>query len=72
MPWYIQLIVAIFIVMFYSFVLRELRNNSNFLYKRLLNSFGIGIFSLLLIIFWSYQYSIHNTIIYWRIIELFK
>ena len=72
MPWNIQLMVAIFMVMFYSFVLRELRNNSNFLYKLLLNSFGIGIFSLLLIIFWSYQYSIHNTIIYWRIIELFK
>lgn len=72
MSWYIQLIVAIFMVMFYSFVSRELRNNSNFLYRRLLNSFGIGMFSLLLMIFWTYQYSIHNTIIYWRIIELFK
>ena len=72
MSWYTQLIIAMSMVIFYITIFRELRNNSNFLYRRLLNSFGIGMFSLLLMIFWTYQYSIHNTIIYWRIIELFK
>ena len=32
----------------------------------------IGIFSLFLLIFWMCQYSTYHTIIYWRIIELFK
>lgn len=44
----------------------------NFLDKQLLYSLGIGLFVTFFIIFWILQYSIHHTIIYWRIIELFK
>lgn len=63
MPWFIQLIMAIFMGMYIS---------SSYLDKRILYSFGIGTYSTLLLLFWILQYSIHHTIIYWRIIELFK
>lgn len=56
----------------YITVSRELRINSNFLDRQLFYSLGIGIFISLLIIFWILQYSIHHTILYWRIVELFK
>ena len=72
MPWFFQLIMAIFMVMLYITIFKELRTNSNFFNRQLYYSLGVGMSITLLIIFWILQYSIHNTIIYWRIIELFK
>lgn len=72
MPWFIQLIMAIFMIILYISVSKELRNNSNVLDRRLIHSLGLGIFSSLLFIFWIHQYSTHHTVIYWRIVELFK
>ena len=72
MPWFFQLIMAIFMVMLYITIFKELRTNPNFFNRRLYYSLGVGMSITLLIIFWILQYSIHNTIIYWRIIELFK
>ena len=72
MFWFIQLMIAVFITVLYINISKELRSNSNVLGKRLVYSLGLGMFSSLLFIFWIYQYSTHHTIIYWRIIELFK
>ena len=72
MLWFIQLMIAVFIIVLYINISKELRSNSNVLGKRLVYSLGLGMFSSLLFIFWIYQYSTHHTIIYWRIIELFK
>ena len=72
MLWFIQLMIAVFITVLYINISKELRSNSNVLGKRLVYSLGLGMFSSLLFIFWIYQYSTHHTIIYWRIIELFK
>ena len=72
MPWFIQLMIAVFMIVLYINISKELRSNSNVLGKRLVYSLGLGMFSSLLFIFWIYQYSTHHTIIYWRIIELFK
>ena len=72
MLWFIQLMIAVFITVLYINISKELRSNSNVLGKRLVYSLGLGMFSLLLFIFWIYQYSTYHIIIYWRIIELFK
>ena len=72
MLWFIQLMIAVFITVLYINISKELRSNSNVLGKRLVYSLELGMFSSLLFIFWIYQYSTHHTIIYWRIIELFK
>lgn len=72
MTWIIQLMIAVFMIILYISISKELRTNSNVLDRRLIHSLGLGIFSSLLFIFWIYQYSTHYTIIYWRIVELFK
>ena len=72
MTWIIQLMIAIFMTVLYISISKELRINSNVLDRRLIHSLGLGIFSSLLFIFWIYQYSTYHTIIYWRIVELFK
>ena len=72
MTWIIQLMIAVFMTVLYISISKELRTNSNILDRRLIHSLGLGIFSLLLFIFWIHQYSTHNTIIYYRIVELFK
>ena len=72
MTWIIQLMIAVFMTVLYISISKELRNNSNVLDRRLIHSLGLGMFSLLLFIFWIYQYSTYHTIIYWRIVELFK
>ena len=72
MLWLIQLMIAVFMTVLYISISKELRSNSNVLDRRLIYSLGLGMFSSLLFIFWIYQYSTHHTIIYWRIIELFK
>lgn len=72
MLWFIQLMIAVFITILYINISKELRSNSNVLCRRLIYSLGFGMFSSLLFIFWIYQYSTHHTIIYWRIVELFK
>lgn len=72
MPWFIQLIMVIFMIVLYIAISKELRSNSNVLDRRLIHSLGLGMFSSLLFIFWIHQYSTHHTIIYWRIVELFK
>lgn len=72
MPWFFQLIIAVFMVISYIAIFKELRTNPNFLDRRLFYSLGVGMFTTLLIIFWILQYGIHHTIIYWRIVELFK
>lgn len=72
MLWSIQLMIAVFMTVLYISISKELRNNSNVLYRRLIYSLGLGMFSSLLFIFWVHQYNTYNTIIYWRIIELFK
>ena len=72
MTWVIQLMIAVFMTVLYISISKELRTNSNVLDRQLIHSLGLGIFSSLLFIFWTYQYSTHHTIIYWRIVELFK
>lgn len=72
MPWFIQLIMAIFMIILYIVIFMGVCTSSSYLDKRLFYSFGIGMYSTLLLLFWILQYSIHNTIIYWRIVELFK
>lgn len=72
MIWIIQLMIAIFMTVLYISISKELRINSNVLDRRLIYSLGLGMFSSLLFIFWIYQYSTYHTIIYWRIVELFK
>lgn len=72
MLWFIQLIIAVNMIILYIGISKGLRTNSNFLYKRLVCSFGIGLFSVLLLIFWIHQYSVHHTIIYWRIVYLIR
>ena len=72
MPWFIQLMIVVFMTVLYISISKELRSNSNVLDRRLVYSLGLGMFSSLLFIFWIYQYSTHHTIIYWRIVELFK
>lgn len=68
MTWIIQLMIAVFMIVLYISISKELSTNSNVLDRRLIHSLGLGIFSSLLFIFWIHQYSTHNTIIYWRII----
>ena len=72
MPWFIQLIIAIVMITLYISISKVLCTNSNVLDRQLIHSLGLGMFSSLLFIFWIHQYSTHHTIIYWRIIELFK
>ena len=72
MTWIIQLMIAIFMIVLYISISKELRIDSNVLDRRLIHSLGLGMFSSLLFIFWIHQYSTHHTIIYWRIVELFK
>lgn len=72
MPWHIQITVALFMIVLYIAIYRELQVNPNFLDRQLFYSLGIGLFSAFLLIFWILQYSVHHTIIYWRIVELFK
>lgn len=72
MPWFIQLIMAIFMIILYIVIFMVVYTSSSYLDKRLFYSFGIGMYSTLLLLFWILQYSIHNTIIYWRIVELSK
>lgn len=59
-------------VVLYIAIFKELRSNSNVLDRRLIYSLGLGMFSSLLFIFWIHQYSTHHTILYWRIVELFR
>lgn len=56
----------------YDNTLMGMYTSSSYSDKRIFYSFGIGTYSTLLLLFWILQYSIHHTIIYWRIIELFK
>ena len=72
MTWIIQLMMAVVMTVLYISISKELRNSSDILDKRLIHSLGLGMFSSLLFIFWIHQYSTHHTIIYWRIVELFK
>lgn len=72
MLWFIQLIMAIFMIILYIAIFMGMYTSSSYSDKQILYSFGIGTYSTLLLLFWILQYSIHRTIIYWRIIELFK
>lgn len=72
MCWHIQLEVAILMAIFYIAIFIVAHTTSNRLGRRLCYSLGVGIFSMLFLIFWIFQYSIHHTIFYWRITELFK
>lgn len=72
MIWSIQLIIAVCIITFYIVIIIELYTNPSSLDRKLFYSLGVGMFTTLLIIFWILQYGIHHTIIYWRIVELFK
>lgn len=72
MPWFIQLIIAIFMIKLYIAIFMGLYTSSSYSVKRLFYSFGIGTYSTLLLLFWILQYSIHHTILYWRVVELFK
>lgn len=72
MPWLTQLITAVFMVIFYIAVFIAAHATSNLLVKGLYYSLGAGMFGMLFLIFWMFQYSIHHTILYWRIVELFK
>ena len=59
-------------VILYITLFMGILTSSNSSDRRLFYSLGIGMFSLFLLIFWIFQYSTYNTIIYWRIVELFK
>lgn len=72
MPWYIQIILAVFMVVLYIATFMGILTSPNSSDKRIFYSLGVGIFSALLLIFWIFQYSTYHTIIYWRIVELFK
>lgn len=72
MSLHIQIALALLMIILYVAIFRGLQISSSSLDRQLFYSFGIGIFSALLLIFWIFQYSTYNTIIYWRIIELFK
>lgn len=72
MPWFIQLIMAIFMIILYIAIFMGLYTSSSYSDKRIFHSLGIGMFSAFLLIFWIFQYSTYHTIIYWRIVELFK
>lgn len=72
MPWYIQIILTLFMVVLYIAISMGILTSSKFSDRRLFYSLGIGMFSSFLLIFWIFQYSTYNTIIYWRIVELFK
>ena len=72
MPWHVQITVALFMVVLYIAIYRGSQVSRNFLDRQLFFSLGIGLFIAFFLIFWILQYSIHHTIIYWRIIELFK
>lgn len=72
MCWHIQLIAAILMVIFYIAIFIAAHATSNHLVRQLYYSLGVGMFSILFLIFWMFQYSIHHTILYWRITELFK
>lgn len=61
MPWFIQLIIAIFMIILYIAIFMGMYTNSD---KRIFYSFGIGTYSTLLLLFWILQYSIYHTIIY--------
>lgn len=71
MPWSLQLIIAVCTITLYI-VFKELCSSSDHLARLLYYSLGVGMFSALFLIFWTFQYSIHHTILYWRIVELFK
>lgn len=72
MPWFIQLIMAIFMIVLYIAISRGLHTSSSYLDRQLFYSLGIGMYITFLLIFWIYQYSIHHTILYWRVVEFFK
>lgn len=72
MCWHIQLEAAILMVIFYIVIFIAAHATSNHLVRLLYYSLGVGMFSTLFLIFWTIQYSIHHTILYWRITELFK
>lgn len=72
MPWFIQLIMAVFMIILYIAISIGSQTIPNYSDKRLFYSFGIGTYIALLLIFWIYQYSIHHTILYWRVVEFFK
>lgn len=59
MPWFIQLIMAIFMIILYIAIFMGMYTSSSYLDKRILYSFGIGTYSTLLLLFWILQYSIH-------------
>lgn len=71
MSWYIQIVLALFMVILYITVYMGILTSSNFSDRRVFYSLGVGMFSTLLLIFWIFQYSTHHTVIYWRIVELF-
>lgn len=72
MPWYIQIVLALFMIVIYIAIFMGILTSSNSSDKRTFYSFGVGMFSAILLIFWIFQYSTYHTIIYWRIVELFK
>ena len=60
MPWFIQLIMAIFMIILYIAIFMGLYTSSNYSDKRLFYSFGIGTYSTLLLLFWIYQTNATN------------
>ena len=72
MTWIIQLMIAIFMIVLYISVSKDVRINSNVLDRQLIHRLGLGMFRSLLFIFWIHQYSTYHTIIYCRIVELFR
>ena len=60
MPWFIQLIMAIFMIILYIAIFMGMYTSSSYSDKRILYSFGIGTYSTLLLLFWILQYSIHE------------
>lgn len=51
MPWFIQLIMAIFMIILYIAIFMGLYTSSSYSDKRLFYSFGIGTYSTLLLLF---------------------
>lgn len=55
MPWFIQLIMAIFMIILYIAIFMGMYTSSSYLDKRILYSFGIGTYSTLLCYFGYYN-----------------
>ena len=66
-----KILLGIIIIVLYI-IFKRLLNETQDRYKVLYISTGLGIFTTIWILLWALNIAKYNTIIYWRIVELFK